>query len=310
MPQHPQEAAASVVAKGARRCREWLRAKGQLVVGTGCLQAGATALALHTDFGPAGQDKETNQDYALAWSSGAEPLLTLALADGVTSSHRAEWAAELACAVALKALAGNLLQAVSPGAQRPPPGAQAVQAFAVAEGAIKKVSKRLAVNPEESCPRGQYRSTWRYILRKGALLQTTLMLAWVQNETIHVAMVGDGGLTLRSNIGGPGTEPRDKVLAEADLNTDEVHALGPCSPQPQTLDLWLAEPWDGARICALYTDGLGRGMQKADISLLNWVAELRAQGRENPAEQIIREVVRNGHPAFDDNLTLAILSKD
>jgi hypothetical protein len=311
-PVDPEAIGAGLAAERARPRLDWLRQAGQLVVGSGCLQSGATTLALHTDFGPAGQDKETNQDYALAWSSGpspslSEPLLALALADGVTSSYRSEWASELACAVALQTLVELLTRPPTIAPTSHSSSAFAQTAFAAAGHALQEVAQKLEAKPEDSCPLGQYLSTWKYILRKGSLLQTTLTLAWLQDGDFHLAMIGDGGVLWRDPCVGAAA---DEVLAEADLSTNEVHVLGPRTPEPAAFDLWLERPWTGSLVCALSSDGVGRGAQKTNLGLLNRLAELQAQGIANPAQEFLRQIVQAGDPAFDDNLTLALLRRE
>lgn len=310
------EAAARAIAEGAGNRRDWLRQNGELVIGSGCLSAGAIALAVHTDYGPPSQDKETNQDYALAWSGGAGegagvPLLALALADGVTSAYRAEWAAELACAVSLQTLVAGLLAPPPAAGRRIAARDRATAAVATAQRALAEVGDILAADPEPSCPPGQYLSTWKYILRKGAFLQTTLTLAWVDGRTLHVAMIGDGGLALRGagrRLRGEASD--DELLGEADLGSDEVNALGPREPEPESLDVWKERPWHGIGLCALYTDGIGRGMQRGGLRLLDLITQLRRGKPDNAAELLIRNVVDMGRPGFDDNLTLAVLARD
>jgi hypothetical protein len=304
---------AGLVADRARPLLLWLRQAGQLVVGTGCLQNGSTTLALHTDYGPPAQDKETNQDYALAWSSGprpgaSEPVMALALADGVTSSYRSEWASELACAVALHKLVECLTRPPIIAQASDAPSDIARNAFAAAGRALQEVAQQLEVRPEASCPPGQFLSTWKYILRKGVLLQTTLTLAWLQKGLFRLAMVGDGGVLWRERR--LDSTPQDEVLAEADLSTNEVHVLGPRTPEPGAFDLWMERPWTRSMVCAISSDGVGRGVQKAKLSLLNGLAELQAQDVANPAEAFIRQIVETGDPAFDDNLTLALLTRE
>ena len=73
------------------------------------LPHGAAIGSIHSDFGPADQDKPTNQDYAFAWRPwhGGEPESPpslLALSDGLTNSFRSESAAALACWVSVRAL--------------------------------------------------------------------------------------------------------------------------------------------------------------------------------------------------------------
>ena len=82
--------------------RSTLTRTGEVLLGSGRICRDAWELCIHTDFGPLSQDKDGNQDYALAWSADREdtgcPIrLAAAIADGVTSSYRSEWAAELAC---------------------------------------------------------------------------------------------------------------------------------------------------------------------------------------------------------------------
>ena len=154
-------------------------------------------------------------------------------------------------------------------------------AFTAAGRSLQEVAQALEVKPEESCPAGTFLSTWKYILRKGVLLQTTLTLAWLRGGLFRVAMLGDGGLLWRER--GAATEAVDEVLAKADLSTNEVNALGPRTPDPPGLDFWVERPWMGRLVCALYSDGVGRGSQKANLNLLNRVSEFQAQGNTNPA---------------------------
>ena len=304
-----------MVAANARSRRDWLQQAGQLVVGSGCLQSNRTGLALHTDYGTAAQDKETNQDYALAWTSdpaqdASGPILALALADGVTSSYRSEWAAELACAVAMQVLIENLRKPSATGANPPPPFDQARTAFTAAGHALQEMARKLENSPEASCPQGQYLSTWKYIHRKGALLQTTLTLAWVQHDMFRLAMIGDGGVLWRATGVISTAAPVDEMLAKADLNTNEVNVLGPRSPAPKTFDLWFEKPWLGHLVCALYSDGIGRGVEKAGLNLLQCLSAQPNPPDGNPARSFIRQIVEANHPSFDDNLTLALLRRD
>jgi len=52
-------------------CRAWLAERGETIVGSGTFTApkGTVPIrgSIHCDFGPPGQDKRVNQDYALAW---------------------------------------------------------------------------------------------------------------------------------------------------------------------------------------------------------------------------------------------------
>ena len=94
-----------------RECRDWLAGRGELIVGSGSFKSGRLAAAIHSDFGPANQDKATNQDYALTWwpqAAEARPRCVLALADGLTASFRSESASALACWLGVRALVGNV----------------------------------------------------------------------------------------------------------------------------------------------------------------------------------------------------------
>ena len=150
--------------------------------------------SVHTDFGPEDQDKDANQDYAVAWlPHDAETRrrfrFVLALGDGLTTSFRSEWASALVCSVALRALVEG-----GPGVQ---PKDLARYAFNEAGRRLGRLADELTREPEASCPPGQFVSTWKYILRKGALFQSTLTLAWLDSHFFRIAMVGDGGAVWR-----------------------------------------------------------------------------------------------------------------
>src|SRR5208337_1383150 len=208
-----------------REDQAWLAHRGEMVIGSGTFQSGRIAGAIHSDFGPAGQDKETNQDYALAWwPSAAETLprlrFVLALADGLTTSFRSESASALACWVGVRALVENV------GAAQPLDLAKL--AFAEAGLTIGRLADELARDPEASCPQGQFLSTWKYILKKGGLFQTTLTLAWLDGDQFRIAMVGDGGAVWRGYMGPRGArQAKDRILAACNLASQQVYALGP-----------------------------------------------------------------------------------
>ena len=197
-------------AEESRRIRnqheQTLVMRGVVCATSGTLQWADGMLALHTDFGPAGQDKDTNQDYVVAWVPGSTVGKqnigwALAMADGVTSSLYAEVGAELACWSALACL-------VSGGGN----GQEKARAAIDAAGeAIGLVADAIAAAGELYRPAAEFPSTWRYTLREGLLLQTTLTLAWLENGVLNLAMVGDGGAAVEE-IGetgppNPGTGP-------------------------------------------------------------------------------------------------------
>ena len=93
-----------------RGAQAWLAERGETIVGSGCFRSGRLSGSIHTDFGPEDQDKDANQDYAVAWLPRDEELrkrfqLVVALADGLTASFRSEWASAAVCSVAVRALA-------------------------------------------------------------------------------------------------------------------------------------------------------------------------------------------------------------
>jgi hypothetical protein len=307
----------------------WLDERGKTIIGSGGFRSGQLSGSIHTDFGPADQDKEANQDYAVAWLPHDAEMqrrfrLVLALGDGLTTSFRSEWAAALVCSVALRALVEG-----SPGLE---PQDLARYAFNEAGGSLGRLADELAHEPEASCPPGQFVSTWKYILRKGVLFQSTLTLAWLDWNFLRVAMVGDGGAVWRSYHAPPygqlardcpnfrvsenGTVPfvakaaphvNDHVLAQCDLQQHQVCALGPADRNVREFDCWHEEELNGPFLCALHTDGVGRGMGANPMALLDQLEELQIAGVENTARRFIEQAVEERPRSFDDNLTLAVI---
>jgi hypothetical protein len=288
-----------------RECRAWLAHRGALAVGSGVLRAGRFSAALHSDFGPAGQDKGTNQDYALAWRPAADaaqarPQIVLALGDGLTTSYRSECAAALACWLGLRTVVESVRSAA--------PRDLARLAFNEAGLTIGRLADELARDPEASCPEEQFPSTWKYILQKGRLLQTTLTLAWLDRDHFHLAMVGDGGALWRGH-GGPRGAPQvaDRVLAACNLESQQVYALGPADRSVQDFDCWHEEHLNGPFLCAISTDGIGRAQGADPKSLLDELQALQDGGAENPARRFIERAIAERPGDFDDNLTLALI---
>ncbi len=131
-------------------------------------------LSCHSDCGPADQEKQRNEDFAVAWqpqeldaAGGIE--WAVAMADGVSSSYFAREAAELACWIALQRLV------TCDGTVSLKDGKKAVSESAVA---IAQIAGTLHEDQERSCPPDEYAATWSYVLRRGRLLQTTLTLGW------------------------------------------------------------------------------------------------------------------------------------
>jgi hypothetical protein len=288
-----------------RENQAWLAERGKTIVGSGCFQSGSLSGSIHTDFGPEDQDKDTNQDYAVAWlprdaQSQSQFRLALAMADGLTTSFRSEWAAALVCSVALRALVEG-----SPGLG---PKDLARFAFDEAGRSLGQIADELSREPEASCPPGQFVSTWKYILRKGVLFQSTLTLAWLDRHFFRVAMVGDGGAIWRSCLAPPQSQrANDRVLAQCDLQQHQVCALGPADRNMREFDCWHEEKLNGPFLCAIHTDGIGRGLGTDPLALLDQLEELQTADAENPARRFIDRAIQQCPQAFNDNLTLAVL---
>ncbi len=288
-----------------REDQAWLTERGKMVIGSGTFQSGRLSGALHSDFGPPDQDKETNQDYALAWWPSAaetQPRLrfVLALADGLTTSFRSESASALACWVGVRALVENVTASQ--------PLDLARLAFAEAGLTIGRLADELARDPEVSCPEGQFLSTWKYILNKGGLLQTTLTLAWLDGDHFRIAMVGDGGALWRGYRGPrDASQALDRVLTACDLDSQQVCALGPAHRCVRDFNYWHEEKPNGPFLCALSTDGIGRGRNANPRALMDELESLQAAGVKNPAQQFIQRAIQQRPKDFDDNLTLAVI---
>jgi serine/threonine protein phosphatase PrpC len=288
-----------------RGSQQWLAERGEVVVGSGCFQSDGLSGSVHTDFGPEDQDKDANQDYAVVWLPRDEEIrkrfrLALALGDGLTTSFRSEWASALVCSLALRALAE--------GDPALPPQDLARFACNQAGQSLGRLGDEWAREPEASCPVGQFVSTWKYILRKGVLFQSTLTLAWLDRRSLHVAMVGDGGGVWRSYRPSPdGKQANDHVLAQCDLDRHQVCALGPADRSVREFDCWRRQELNGPFLCALHTDGVGRGLGDNPIVLLEELEKLQTAGEQNTARRFIDHAIEERPRSFDDNLTLAII---
>lgn len=286
--------------KLSQASRAQLEAQGTVCVGSGVLESPGARIALHSDFGPPDQDKPGNQDFGLVWvpyPRQAGDLRWIAvLADGVTSSYYAEAAAELVCWASAAALIAN--------ASLDPAG-RALAGILAAGEAIGAVGNVKENDLEARCPDGEYASSWRYTLREGLYLQTTLMLAWEESQRFFLATVGDGGAQiLRQN----GSSRTVETLAEADVSTHQVHALGPRNQKVSRPDVWCETRVDGDTTVALYTDGVSRGLQLLNRSLFS--ESNTVVGEMNRAEGWICDWIRTEPVAFDDNLSLILVSSE
>ena len=220
------------------------------------------------------------------------------MADGVTASFQAELGAELACRASLARLLGHNGEA----------DAKARDAANAAGDAIGRVVDVITQNPEQYQPEGLFASTWKYMLREGLLLQTTLTLAWLEQDKCHLAIVGDGGAAVQFRDG----RQRDRlVLAAPNTETSRVHAIGPGNRHVDDFDVWETLAANELSLLAIYTDGVGLGIGPDASLLFDQLEERRDISQEpNVAERLIQEWIRTRAGDFDDNLSLAIVSWD
>lgn len=277
---------------------QWLTERGKLLLESGCVQTGKYQLSFHSDYGPEGQDKDENQDYALVWRAAEvagtpSERVVLAMADGLTGSFRSELASRLACTVALRTIAEGV------GCE----GRRELLQRAIADSAkaLQDLKEELLRDPGSSCPAGLFLPTWRYILRRGLLFQTTLTVALLDQGLLQVAIVGDGGMLSRMY------EPQeDHVDAQCDLGTQEVHAIGPFESCSTDVDSFTERRLDAGRfLYALFTDGIGRALETAPLKLLEDLDSDAMRGVDNSAKDYI-ERVKSGQ-STNDNLTLAVV---
>jgi len=69
-------------------------------------------------------------------------------------------------------------------------------------------------------------------------------------------------------------------------------------------DCWHEQELNGPFLCALHTDGIGRGMGDNPIALLDELEELQTAGDGNTSRQFIKRAIQARPQDFDDNLTL------
>ena len=157
----------------------------------------------------------------------------------------------------------------------------------------------MARDPEASCPEGQFLSTWKYILKKGGLFQTTLTLAWLDGDRFRMAMVGDGGALWRGYAGPrDARQADDRILAACNLESQQVHALGPADRCVRDFDCWREEELNGPFLCALSTDGIGRGLGTSPLTLVGRTGKPASRGRGEPGPAVHRA----GDPAASQGL--------
>ena len=281
-----------------------LRESGRVVVRSGTIASGPFEISLHTDYGPPDQEKPTNQDFTLAWcpigdASHDAPKWVLAVADGLTDSYASEWAAELACWSAVRSLVESFGR-FSPDEL----GRRAVNA---AGDAIGFTVDAYSADLNGSRPTDIFPLTWKYMLRKGKLLQTTLLLAWYDSKALRMISIGDAGAVLYGGAKNQDPDSLEHLLAHCDLQTNLVNAIGPASRNNHYIDCWAERELEGPFICAFYTDGVGRYLNDTPLTMLSVLQDLSDSGCLSLADTFLSNALQNHPEEFSDNVTLATI---
>lgn len=287
----------------ARPFRRQLHAAGTVCVQSGAMNWQRGMIYGHSDFGPADVDKDRNEDYVLLWAPrpGAgrqSPDWAVALADGVTSSYRSDLGAELVCWSGLASVAR------SAGRQTPEQTAQ--RGIRSAESALRAAGRLFDRHTDDWQPADEFRTAWRYRLKCGVFLQTTLTLAWSCAGQVHLMRIGDGGAAwMRSDTASVVPE----ILLGIDTELHRVHALGPkATAYGEPVDLWQAEFPAGTTL-ALYTDGIAREVQSDARRLFQLAGNSARQGEPCAAAATVIEcLMAGGGEHLQDNLSVVLVN--
>ena len=277
-----------------RLASERMESLGDVIVGSGSFCDETWSVDLHSCYGPSGQDKEANQDFAVGWMShdpNGEICWAVAIADGVTASSYSAAGSRLACWSALNALLDDMST----------PRDSAWHAVDAAGEAIGTIFEMLTAEGKESIPDGEVDGDWKFRLRRGRLLQTTLMLAWVTRAGAYcVAVIGDGGAQVQ--------RAKDiETMTDVSFETNRVHALGPLNRRVEELDCWAEFPSSTIRRGALFTDGVSKGLHTTSREIFTELDQLGEHSQDaNSAADLIADWIRKDAKAFDDNLTLVV----
>ena len=263
------------------------------------------AIAIHTDFGPAEQDKDTNQD--LCWlglpdeqESPSGIVWALAMADGVTASYQAELGAELACRASLARLLAH-------------PGHSGREGSRCGECG-RRCNRRCC-----GCDHGRSRAVpagWNVCVdleiyaprRTSAANHAHLGVAGRRSSAIWPSS------EMAERRFNSATGPRDErnVLAAPNVETSRVHAIGPGNRHVDDLDC-LADR-SLRKTCRCWRSTRTVSAMALEPTPVCYSSNSRSdpdisQG-PNVAEQLIQEWIRTRADDFDDNLSLAIVSWD
>jgi len=306
--ERPQEHVAPPEAVSLTTCRresqEVLGDVGRLLVGDDQLIDDCMAVSIYTDRGPVDAGKDKNQDFILAWRSFAAVSpramhFGVAIADGVSSSLYAEWASEVVCWASMRALVANHENISARDL--------AHLAFNSAGAAVGRLVDEITADPGVFRPEGEFDSTWAYRLRKGRLVQTTLLLAWIDGDGLHVASVGDAGGVCRVTLsGGLHVRPVDHVVAQCNLETSLVNAIGPQQRTIREFDSWFEAALRIQTLFAVYTDGIARSLGPEPLVLLDHLEGLSKKGFEHPARYYTCQAMEQRPHEHDDNLSLGV----
>lgn len=286
-----------------RKSQQALLATGQIMVGSGQLVGEGLLAGAYTHVGATNAEKQTNQDYVLGWAPDAVGeshgiAMVIAMADGVTAAFRAEWASQIACWTAIRELS------IRPDGEDPRISAE--QAFLAATEAITEIAREVLRDQDRLRPPGEFDATWAYRLRKGRLLQTTLLLVWLDRNTFRIASVGDAGVVWRA-YGSGIAPPQDHIVAHCDLDTCLVNALGPFNPRSLSLDYWCELPRNEHILCVFYTDGIGRALGSDPTSILEDMDVLLNRPDNFPPQTYIERALADRPEIHDDNVSLAFI---
>lgn len=291
----------------SRRDRRLLHRTGRLRVRSGSLSGPNGTLYGHSEFGPSGLDKDCNEDFVLLWApspGAARDSLdwAIAVADGVTSSYRSDLAAELVCWSSLASLVRSM-----PSESTPDVGREAIQS---ASASLRSAGRMFSMHTTDWRPLEEFASAWAYRIARGVFLQTTLTLAWCRRDELHLVRIGDGGAML-FDAAGADMQPEVFPLFDVNTETHTVQALGPVTPADRIPFDHLSFRFQAGSVLALYTDGVGRHVQRQPLDL--WNCFHRALAEESAADAanlVIQQLVSTDAEALQDNLSLVFVTRE
>lgn len=292
---------------------------------------GARAVAA-TVFGPTGQQKFSNEDFALAatLADGAgRPWAFAAVADGVSTDILwSERAARIGAVVALH-VARALLAAHGPGRRL---GSVDLRAMLVRElpptfRADRAVLDRAGASSEKAPRQGGRRFVEEY--GEGVLYAATLLVSLAGPDGSVIVWAGDGGVSARWRGANGRTE--GAVVLDGVAGSDLLHTwvgLGPRAQQFEARDLpapasavWLAsDGGDNARAARGYADLSAFPMDSAeDATEALEAAAARHVYEDNysvalaayePAQALRLRDLGNGRERFSSATALAAVAPD